>query len=100
MRIVYIENYNIENWIFSKNWNLICPNLVAQEGILQNKNSPILAEDLQYFDKTFVYLRIEFVQSECEISRDEMYIRAEYISLLDSTFGYFDHHFPWKSEPL
>ena len=35
--IVYIENYNIENWIFSKNWNLICPNLVAQEGILQNK---------------------------------------------------------------
>ena len=41
---------------------------------------------------------MEFVQSECEISRDEMYIRAEYISLLDSTFGYFDHHFPSKSE--
>ena len=42
-KIVYIENYNIENWIFSKNWNLICPNLVAQEGTVQNKNSPILA---------------------------------------------------------
>lgn len=27
-----------------------------------------------------------------------MYIRAEYIYLLDSTFGYFDHHFPYKSE--
>ena len=45
-------------------------------------------------------MRIEFVQSECEISRDEMYIRAEYISLLDSTFGYFDHHFLSKSEFL
>ena len=56
-----------------------------------------LAGTLQYFDKTFVYLRIEFVQSECEISRDEMYIRAEYISLLDSTFRYFDHHFLFNS---
>ena len=86
--------------IFSKNWNLICPNLVAQEGILQNKNSSIFAKAIQYFYLTFVYLRIEFVQSECEISREEMYIRAEYISLLDSTFRYFDHHFLFKSRFL
>ena len=43
----------------------------------------------------FVYLRREFVHSECKISRDEMYIRAEYISLqipiLDTLITIFLH---------
>ena len=55
-RFVYIENYNIENWIFSKNWNLICPNFVAQEGILQDENSSILAESFQYLKNSFLYI--------------------------------------------
>ena len=38
-RFVYIENYNIENWIFSKNWNLICPNLVVREGIFKEEET-------------------------------------------------------------
>ena len=38
-RFVYIENYNIENWIFSKNWNLICPNLVVREGIFKEEGT-------------------------------------------------------------